>query len=75
MKTLTILSFLTAVIAFAFSLINLEVACTLLAATGLLGIMNADYARRSRVLIPAVAPILDLPPANLRALETLELAA
>lgn len=64
MKTTLALSFLAALVAFALSLINIEVAATLMCAAGLLGVMNADYSRRSSLLVPRVEPLAELPTAS-----------
>lgn len=62
MKTITTLAFLAALAAFLFAPISLELAGSLLFATGLASILAADYSRRIRLTARRMAPVVGLKP-------------
>lgn len=73
MKTLSLISFIAALVALVLSPLSLEVAGSLVFAAGLLCIMVGDYARPARSLTPR-AKVLGFPPAA-KAAPVLGLAA
>ncbi|HVU26061.1 MAG TPA: hypothetical protein VHE13_18155 [Opitutus sp.] len=74
MKTLPILAFLAALAAFVFAPITVELAGSLIFASGLACIFAADYSRQLTLVRARPAAVIPLEPAA-RAARRLELAA